>query len=93
MPRGFDLWFKIDLNQPVDQGFAAGSNDNEAGTSFGHPAWQNADETDTSGACSVGQRSDANGEPIMVISDRDTNVGSGFYTSVTLPSEDSGDKC
>jgi hypothetical protein len=29
----------------------------------------------------------------MVIPDKATNVGSGFHTSVTLPSEDSGDKC
>jgi hypothetical protein len=33
MPRGFDFWFGgIDLNQPANQGFTAGRNDNEAGT-------------------------------------------------------------
>jgi hypothetical protein len=54
MPRGFDVWLGNDLNQPADPGFAAGSNDNEAGTSSGHPTWQNANETGTTGACSVG---------------------------------------
>jgi hypothetical protein len=37
MPRGFDFWFRIDLNQPPDQGFTAGSNGNEVDTSTGHP--------------------------------------------------------
>lgn len=102
MPRGFDFWFGgIDLNQPAYQGFTAGRNDNEAGTSAGHPTWQHSDEThptwqhpdetDTSRAYSFGQSGDATGAPIDTM-ERVSNNGSGFHIGVTLSSEDSGDE-
>ncbi|KAM0899635.1 hypothetical protein ACQ4PT_021157 [Festuca glaucescens] len=105
MPKGFDFWFGIDLNQP------AGSNDNEAGTSTGHPTWehteenqpswqnpnaahpsmQHPDEPGSSGAFSFGQTGDATPDP-MDTSERERHDGSRFHTGVTLPSEDSGDE-
>lgn len=49
MPRGFEYWFGIDLNEPVDQGSDVGSNESEARTSGGHHSWQHPDEIGTHG--------------------------------------------
>jgi hypothetical protein len=86
----FEYWFGIDLNEPVDQGSAVGSNESEAGTSGGHHSWQHPDEIGTRGGYSTGQYGDATLDP-MDTSERATNDGSGSI-GVTLSSEDSGDE-